>query len=432
MRTRLTLLSIVVVGTLITLLRVPVSHLDTLWAEDGGLFLKQHIDGTAGLFRAYAGYQHLIPRIVTGILASTVPLEAYGIVVFVTCAILTGATGAAIFWLSRDLVPWLPARLGLAGITFLLPLSSVEVIGNLADFHTYCLWLMPWLLLYRPRAFLSGIGWGVVAFVCAMTEIQSILFLPLLLLMARREHRFAWPIGAGFALGIAGQVITTLLLPRQSNAAWVDLPSLVLGYLYNTMLPMVNPDIGWQVRVLLDSGALVPALALIPFAAASIVVLAWGTRMQRTLVVTLVLASGAVYAAGALVDGSDYFRYAQHANASGFEGMLSVRYGVASGFFLAATVPLAAAVLVRLAAARATRWQAVVAWVAIIGLLLQFGIASTQAPSVRGSGVAWSGNVEEARDACENDPAKTIVGVEIAPTRIVILWCDKLLVATRE
>ena len=414
-------------GTVVTLLRVPLAHLDTVWAEDGDVFLTEHLDGTAWLFKGYAGYQHLVPRIVAGILANILPLEAYGIGVFVACAILTGAVGAAIFWLSRDLVPWLPARLGLAGITFLLPLSAVEVTGNLADFHTYCLWLMPWLVLYRPRSLPSGVGWGIVALLCAMTEIQTLLFLPLLLLMTRREHRFAWPIGVGLALGIIGQAITTLLLPRPSNASWLGLPSLVLGYLYNTVLPMVSPNTEWQTGVLLDSGALVPALALVPFAAATIVVLVWGTRMQRTLVVTLVLASGAIFAAGALADGNDYFRYALHTNTPGFEGMLSVRYGVASGFFLAATVPVAAAVLVRFGVVRATRWPTVVAGVAIVGMLLQFGIASTQTSSARGSGVAWSHNIEEARDACENYPAETIVGVKTAPTRLVRMSCGELL-----
>jgi len=425
-RTRLTLLSIVVVGTIITLLRVPVAHLDTIWAEDGDLFLKQYLDGSAWPFRGYAGYQHLIPRIVTGILATIVPLEWYGIAVFVACAILTGAVGAAVFWLSRDLVPWMPARLGLAGITFLLPLSAVEVIGNLADFHTYCLWLMPWLLLYRPRTPASGIGWGVVAFVCAMTEIQSLVFLPLLVFMLPRQHRFAWPIGVGYLLGIAGQVITTLLLPRPSNASWLGFPSLLLGYLYNTVLPMVSPNTNWQVTVLLESGALVPALALLPFVVASIVVLVWGTRMQRTLVVTLVLASGAIYAAGALIDGNDYFLYAHHTNANGFEGMLSVRYGVASGFFLAATVPLAAAVLVRLGASRGVRWPSIIAWVAVVGLLVQFGVASTQASSARTTGVSWSENVEEARDACANYPPETVVGIETAPVRVLLLDCGEL------
>lgn len=425
------MLVLFVVGAAVTLLRVPAEHIDTIWAEDGEQFLREHVRDSAwtSIFKSYAGYQHLIPRLVTALLTSVLPLDAMGVAIFVACAILTGAVAAAVFWLSRDLVPWMPARFALAGITVLLPLSSVEVSGNLADFHSYCLWLMPWLLLYRPRGLGSGIGWGIVALLSAMTEIQALLFVPLLLLMLRREHRFAWPIGAGFVLGMLVQLTSTLIAPRDSTAAWQGIPSLVLGYLYNTVLPMLSPDVGWELNAVAMSGALVPALALIPFAAATIVVLVWGTGMQRLLVITLVIASVTVSAAAVTIDGGEYFRYADHTNSDGFEGLLIVRYGVASGFFLAGTVPLAAAVLVRVATARSVRWPKAVAWIAVVGLLLQFAIASTQAPSARGSGVSWSGNIAEARELCEKFSFAEPLHVDIAPERVVRVGCDDLLPA---
>ncbi len=428
MRTRLILVSIVVVGALVSLLRVPVSHIDTVWAEDGQIFLMQALEHGpwSVLFTGYAGYQHLIPRLVTALLVSVVPIDAFGIAVFVVCAILTGAVAAAVFWLSRDLVPWMPARLGLAAITILLPLSAQEVLGNLADFHSYCLWLMPWLLLYRPRTWASGISWGVVALLCAMTEIQSIIFVPLLLLMVRPQHRFAWPIGAGFLLGLAGQVLTTLLLPRSSTASWLGIPSLVLGYLYNTVLPMLGPNPYWQADLLLATGPIVPAILLLPFVAATIVALIWGTPRQRLLVVTLVLASGAIYAGGALADGGAFFLYAEHANVGSFYGILNSRYGVASGMFLAATVPVAAAVLWARHETREVRWPAVVAWVAVIALAVQFTISSTQSESARLTGVTWSGGVAAAREECRDLNPSDIVEVPNAPARLVQIRCDRL------
>ncbi|NYF09465.1 hypothetical protein HDC94_000621 [Leifsonia sp. AK011] len=426
MPNRLILISIVAVGAVITLLRVPVSHIDTIWAEDGNTFLQQHIDGTAGLFSGYAGYQHLIPRIVTALLAWTVPIDAYGIAVFVACAILTGLVGAAVFWLSRDLVPWVPARLALAGVTFLLPLSGQEVVGNLADFHTYCLWLMPWLLLYRPRTWASGVGWGVVAFLCAMTEIQSIIFVPLLVLVLIDRHRKSWPIGIGLLLGLLGQIITTLLTPRPTGASWLGFPSLALGYLYNTVLPMLNPNPDWEAGVLVATGPLVPLLVALPFVAAIVLVLVRGTSRQRILVIALVLASGATYAGAAVLDGGGYFLYAHHTNAWGFEGLLGSRYGVVSGLFLAATVPVAAAVLWRIGESEGRRWPGVVGWVAIVGLLLTFAIASTQSVSSRESGVTWSGNVAAAREECATLGPTDIVDVADAPFRQVQVPCRLL------
>ncbi|MDH6182547.1 hypothetical protein M2152_002729 [Microbacteriaceae bacterium SG_E_30_P1] len=427
MRTRLTLVAIVVAGAAISLLRVPTSHLDTVWAEDGDVFLADALRESpwGPLFKGYAGYQHLIPRIVAAILVSLAPLEAYGIAVFVACALLTGAVAAAVYWLSRDLVPWQPARLTLAGITILLPLAGQEVLGNLADFHSYCLWLAPWILLYRPRTLGGGLWWGFVAFLCAATEIQTLLFLPLLLFMVPRRHRNSWPIGIGLAVGLALQVATTLLFPRPSTAGWQGLSSLLVGYLYNAVLPLANTDAGWQVAVILAGGPLLPALIAVPFAAATVVVVVWGNRMQRVLVITLVLASGATYAAAAINDGSYYFRYTHHLNADGFEGILTVRYGVAAGLLLAATVPLAAAVAYRLAQARGVEWPIVTSRAVLAALLTLMIFSGSQVDSSRDSGVAWSTNVDEAREECdEREP--TEVGITIAPEREVVLACSLL------
>jgi hypothetical protein len=347
--------------------------------------------------------------------------------VFVICALLTGLVAAAVFWLSRELVPWLPARLGLAAITILLPLAAQEVLGNLADFHSYCMWLAPWLILYRPRDWRGGIGWGLVALACALTEIQMVLFLPLALLNWRRQYRFAWPIAAGFALGALVQIITTLSTPRPSTAYWLGIPSLIHGYLYNTVLPMLNPNPYWQAELLSESGALVPALVSLPFIAAGIVVLILGTNRQRILAVTLVLASGAIYAGGATIDGSFGFAYFHHDNSDVFHGILNSRYGVSSGMMLAALVPLAAAVLIARAAdcvARSATLLRAVAWVGVVGVTLAFAVASTQSVSARSSGVTWSGGIAAVAEACEagTQPPR----VAIAPDRFVDVTCDYL------
>lgn len=419
-------MAIVAIGAVVSLLRVPLSHVDTVWAEDGNLFLAEAIMSGpwSVLVTGYAGYQHLVPRIATALILSVVPIDGFGIAVFVVCSLLVGLVAAAIFWLSRDLVPWMPARLVLAAITIALPLSAQEVLGNLADIHSYALWLMPWLLLYRPRTLSGGIGWGVVALLCAMTEIQAIVFLPLLLLMVRPAHRTAWPIGVGFLLGMLGQLLTTLLTPRDSAASWLGLRSIVLGYLYNTVLPLLNPDPVWQNGVLAASGPLVPALVALPFAVAIVVAVLWGTTRQRILIAALVVASFALYAAAVTIDGGLYFAYAAHNPVDGFWGIQNSRYGVASGMLLAATVPVAAsALVVRFAGAtRAT----VISTIAVCALVGWFAFASTLSFSARESGVTWSGSVREAREQCESDD---IDGgrVLVAPERMVTLPCDLLL-----
>ncbi len=425
MRTRLILMSIVIVGALVSLLRVPAPHLDTVWAEDGELFLQEALgEGSLSvIFTGYAGYQHLVPRLVTA-LVLLAPIDLYGLLVFVVCAIIVGLVAAAVFWLSRDLVPWMPARLALAGITILLPLAAQEVLGNMADLHSYGMWLAPWLALYRPRSWRGGVGWGVVALLVAMTEIQTILFLPLLLLNWRREHRYAWPIAAGLIIGGLAQVITTITTPRPSTAQWLGVRSIVEGYLYNTVAPMANPDPYWLADVFVATGVLLPALVLVPFVVAGAVAFVGGTGRQRLLVVTLAFASAAIYAGGAIADGSFTFAYSQMDHSQGFLGIVNSRYGVASGMMLAAVVPVCAAVV-------HTRWPhragRVISWALVVVLTAQFALASTQSESARTSGVTWSGGVAEWRTVCRTDPpADGIAPIPIAPQRTAKVSCDYL------
>ncbi len=430
MRTRILMLAIVLVGACVSLIRVPVSHLDTVWAEDGTVFLSEAMtEGPlAVLVKGYAGYQHLIPRIVTAILVPATPLAEFGLLVFISCAVLTGLVALAVFWLSRDLVPWLPARLALAAITIILPLSAQEVLGNLADFHSYCMWLAPWLALYRPRRWAGGIGWGVVALLVAATEIQALLFLPLVLLNWRRERRTSWPIAAGLALGGLAQVATAVLSPRESTAVWRGALSHVQGYLHNTVLPMLNPNPAWQAETIVSTGAVVPVLVLLPFVAAGVVALVWGNGRQRILAVTLAVASVAIYVGGATIDGSPAFGYAHLDHSDGFEGILNSRYGVSSGMMLAALVPLAAAVLVARSATRPLRAVQFrfAAWFAVVGLTIMFAVASTQSVSDRSSGVTWSGGIAAARLECTALAASDPVWVRTAPDRFVRFTCGLL------
>ncbi len=195
------LAAIILVATVaITWFRVPGSHRDRVWAEDANIFLAQAISEGPWrvLFEGYAGYQHLVPRIVVAGIYPFFDLGDYPRIVYAICAVITGAVAVAVFALSRDLVPFLPSRVALGLITALIPLATQETVGNLADLHTYAMWLAPWLLLYRPRTWPSSVGWAVVAFLTVMTEIQAVFFVFLIAFGLRRASRRAWPIFASF------------------------------------------------------------------------------------------------------------------------------------------------------------------------------------------------------------------------------------------
>lgn len=420
-----------VVGTISCLLRVPLAHHDIVWAEDANIFLFENLNmgPLATLFHGYAGYQHLVPRLGSAFVIGVSDLADYAVVTFWSCAVLTGIIGAMVYWLSRDVLGWIPARVAAAMITFLLPLATQEVIGNWADIHTYFMWLTPWLYFYRPRSWRSGAGWALVAFLAIMTEVQAVLFLALIPFFLRRKDKYSRPILGAFVLGAAWQFATVLTVPRDSSAAWLGIPSLLQGWLINVPMPMLVAD-PMKVRgVLQSTGFLVPVLVTIVFVVAFACAMIWGSGRQRFLAVTFVLASGAIYAAGATVDGSWWFRYAE-SDANPWERIINVRYGVAAGMMLAGVVPIAAAALIARRFRR--RWAQVLgasaAWAGMVGMLAVFAIASTQAISTRSwvSG-PWSPAVHEAVERCGDLDAESIIDLPVAPERTVPLSCEQIL-----
>lgn len=424
------LVSLVLIGTASCLIRVPGAHHDVVWAEDGEIFLAENLqDGPfATLFRGYAGYQHLVPRIGSALAIAFADLDDYAQVTFVMCAVLTGAIGAAVYWLSAEVLVWVPARVAVALITFTLPLATQEVVGNWADIHTYFLWLTPWLLFHRPRSWATGIAWGLLTFVAVMTEVQAILFLAAMPFLLRRREGYSLPIWAGLLAGSAIQVATTLAAPRESTASWLGFSSLARGWLINTTMPMLVADPDQVRRVLASTGLLIPIVVAACFLVAFVVALILGSPRQRLLAVVLALASAAIYAAGATVAGSWWFRYGD-GDAPMWERAINIRYGVAAGMMLAALVPVAAAALVRRAESRGALVTAakVTGAAAMVAMIVVFSLASTRAVSVRGWVTSqWSAAVHVAAAECQDLSPQDVRSLPIAPLRDVELTCEQI------
>lgn len=421
---------IVAVGVVSCLVRVPQWHHDIVWAEDANIFLYENLNmgPWASLFHGYAGYQHLVARIGSALVIAFADIAHYAVVTFWFCSVLTGFIGAAVYWLSRDVLVWLPARIGAAMITFLVPLATQEVIGNFADIHTYFMWLAPWLFFYRPRSWYSSLGWAVVAFLTVMTEVQAVLFLALIPFFLRRADRRNRPVMIAFAAGAVWQFATVLTVPRGSSSAWLGIPSLIQGWLINVPMPMVVADPMAVRHQLQTTGLWIPIIVTVCFLVAYAVVMVWGTHRQRLLATTFLIASFAVYSAGATVDGTWWFRYAD-ADAYWWERIINVRYGVSAGMLLAGIVPLAAAVLAlrRFASRRTDRLALLAAYVGLVGMLAVFALASTQAISTRNWVTGqWSPSVRDAVAACAEAPPATEMTLPVAPERDVVLTCAQL------
>lgn len=426
-----TVLAIVAAGALITWLRVPGDHRDRVWAEDGTEFLLDAVQRGPWdvVFQGYTGYQQFLPRIVVAAIWPFFNIVDYPVVVFAACSILTGLAAAAVYWLSRDLVTWWPARIVLASITILLPLAAQEVIGNLADLHTYAMWVAPWLLLYRPRNWWTSSAWAVVAFALVMTEIQTVFFVWLIAFGVRRVDRRAWPVFAAFLIGSASQIVTSLYDERASGEGPLSIPSTVAGWMVNTVTPLATADPDAIRALIASSGLTVAVIILIPIVASSVVALGWGSARQRALTIALLLGSAAVYTGSAWANSGPWFRYFEMGLDQIDQLAVNSRYGVASGLLLVAVVPVAAAILV--SRWRGRLWATTTAWLSCVAVVMTLGIGSTMYDSVRDDGDRWSPAARDAVQECAAPGAPLAVSLPVSPFRSVELSCDDILSLNR-
>ncbi len=410
---------IVLFGTLIEWSRLPTVSRNTLWAEDVRNFLANAVSmgPVQALFRPYAGYLHFVPRLIAGVTVELFPVPLWAnSEALISCLVAAGVS-ALVFVCSRDLLTWLPARVLLALITLLVPLAPLEVLGNTANLHWYFLWLAPWLLLYRPRTRTGAWLLGIVALLASMTEIQLVLFVPLLL-ASWRDHR-RWPVAIPYLAGCVIQIAVTLFNPRgHSPAALIGLPSLLYGYLINAAMSVWNSSPSAIHGILLHSGPWVAIAAIIPFLAAAAIVVRLGSRRQRQVAVLLLASSLVLWCVAVELDPGARYNYVASAN---WQHIWLSRYGVVPSLMLLALVPLALTVLRRryeVGVAVGSRWKLIrgISLAVALGTILVMVTSWMPTTTVRSVGPQWQPEVAAAQEACETAPPQTVMQFSGAPS----------------
>lgn len=145
---------VAVVATVVAWLRMPVNTRGRLYAEDGQHFVSAWVNRPAAglLVEPYAGYQHLVPRLVGGLVVWSVPKAGWAVAVNLIVCLILGGAAALIYVYSRDVVAFGPARVALALIIVVVPIAGQEPLGNLANLHWFLLYLLVWVLLAVPRS----------------------------------------------------------------------------------------------------------------------------------------------------------------------------------------------------------------------------------------------------------------------------------------
>jgi hypothetical protein len=409
----------------------------TGWAEDTGLFFREHLAlGSVGsLFHPYAGYLHLVPRLVVDA-AFALPIDRYALSVSLLCCALVGVVCAALFVLARDVVrPW-PLRLVLAAVPVLLPTAPWEVTGNAANLHTFALVLSPWLFTVRPQTRWGAAAAAAAAVLVTCTEVQAVLFLPLLLLAwwprdgDRRAARRALPMAVAALAGGAAQVVTALVTARASRPGHPGVTDVVTGFLFSVVGGLGSSHLGAVGRAVVAHGwgvLVVPAVALLAVLVVATVRGRWRTRV---LLVALTLGSAVVWGAALVANASADERWSTAAAAE-LEGATPSRYAAAAGLLLTMAVVVAAATLVdplrRPArptsdAVPPTRSggpshvvRAAVGWVVVAALVTTWVGAVGPGPTARDGGPRWQPQVLRAVTLCRAADRGTSVSVRAVP-----------------
>jgi hypothetical protein len=222
--TALLLVAFLVGAVVLQLLRIgPSAGLDSLWAEDGQIYLQGALDGSFlhAVTSTYAGYLVVVPRLI-GEAGAVVPLRDAPAAITLTAGVVVALSGLAVWVGSANLVrnPYLRGMLVAA--TVLAPTAALESVASGA----YVVWFMLvgtfWLLLWRPRTS-SGTGLGAAFILLTGLSTPGVWFfapLALLRLLATRDVRDLTIVGAFFAGAAVQLPVIALNNEPQIDPVW--------------------------------------------------------------------------------------------------------------------------------------------------------------------------------------------------------------------
>lgn len=398
-------------------LRIPPVARDTLWAEDGRLFLEgAQRSGLGDVLVPYAGYLQVVPRLIAGAVA-TLPVGGWAYGMTAGACLVSGLVAALVFVCAATVVPSVVPRLMLASVTVLLPLGPRDVFGTPTNLHTVLLWGLAWSLFAFPTTRRALVAVSAAGLLCGLSEIQAVLLVPLLAIRACSVRGRLIVLGP--ALGIAAQVVATIASPRAApRRPPVPVLSLLEGYLVNAVVPLFRP-IGGVGAVLPTWGLWAAGASVASVVVGAAVAWRWLAPWTRTALVTAMLLGPVVYAGSVIVNPAPYYDYAQMSRTALAHAWLT-RYGVSGGMFLAASLIIVADALLRAGRLR------VVSTTALVALALSLTVFFVPSWTRRSDGPQWAPQVSAAVTACEAHPSWRTVSLRETLGWRVPVSCGRL------
>ncbi|MGH2685828.1 MAG: hypothetical protein ACRDJP_10230 [Actinomycetota bacterium] len=285
-----------VVGTALQLVRQSgVPAVDTMWAEDGNIFLTGALSESfpAPLAEPYAGYVHVLPRLLAEIV-SLLPLTWASIAFSVLAAMIVAGLSLFVFHASRALLDSWLARAAVAAFVVTPPPGGWEATANVTNLQWHLLVPCFWALIATPTSVGGAVVASAVVIVTGLSAPISLVLLPIAVWrLIRRPPRAEAVVSLLFCAAGLVQLLISLSqgVPDPTETHLVDVAPIfglrvaagaVLG---DPRLVELWPRLGWSLGI--GGGVLFGILALVG---------AMQGGRRRTITLLMLGASGLLFA----------------------------------------------------------------------------------------------------------------------------------------
>ncbi len=386
-----------VLGTAASILRqAGPGALDTIWAEDGEIFLAQAVHDGAGAFTtSYAGYYHLVARLIAGVAALLPPTQAAAALA-IGAALVTTVFAIAAYALSGEYLSSTVARLVVSVPVAVLPMAQGDVLNSPANLHWTGLYVLFWFVLCRPESVAGKVLSCAGIVLIVGSDILTGVYLPLVaFVLWFHRDRYAVAKAVAFVVPFAVQVLGLLTGASEREGLTPDPVRAVTGSVLRAA-PTALFGERWVGQTIGVRSLVFAAVAWLLIGTLLVLGLRKVIRPRWTLVIAAGVHSALVYIAPVALS-----------------GIATPRYNVAPALLLLVTLValLNDVVGVRILAA----------------LMLVVCAVNFRVDNARADGPAWRTGLEGARAACAADPAGT-VSIEVTPLAApgwhVALPCD--------
>lgn len=393
-----------------------IPALDSVWAEDGPVFLVPAArDGVwAALTTSYAGYLHLLPRLLAEV-AAQVPLRWTAVVLSLVAAVVTGASGALVEAASAGHVRSRAVRVTLASLVVLHPVMASETLNSIALSQWPLAFAAFWVALWRPRSRAGRAVAAVTLAVAALSAPLALVAAPLLLVrltVVPGRDRVVPAVGLAAA---AVQAVAILVLPDTGQGAAAGPGNALVAYAQRVVATGVLGYAGTEALWPRLGGVVV---GLVVLAVVGVLVLGLVRGAPSARLAVLVLAGGSLVTFLGAVAVRDVTTVML------WDGETAVRSGAR---FAVVPILLLASALAVVVDAELRRGRRVLPGVAA-GLVLALALMDFRMVNGRTTGRTWSAELADAEAACAAPGAPAVVDVRLPPAHVgdwrVPLPCD--------